>query len=62
MYVRAEKPLGKKKKEKPVVNQPAHYYKKPAGKKPGTKKKVKTSGQKTRVKTTGTKRTGSNNF
>jgi hypothetical protein len=32
-----QKPLGKKKK-KPVDNQPARYYKKPAGKKPGTKK------------------------
>ena len=55
-----QKPLGKKKKKKPVDNQPARYNKKPAGKKPGTKKKVKTSGQKTRVKTTGPKRTGSN--
>ena len=35
------KTTGQKKKEKPVVNQPAHYYKKPAGKKPGTKKKTK---------------------
>ena len=50
MYVRAEKNHWAKKEEKPVVNQPAHYYKKPAGIKPGTK---------TRVKTTGAKRTGS---
>ena len=58
--VRAEKNhWAKKKKKKPVDNQPAHYYKKTVGKKPGTKKKVKTSGQKTRVKTTGAKRTGS---
>jgi hypothetical protein len=41
-----------------VDNQPAHYYKKTAGKKPGTKKKDDTSGQKSRVKTTGAKRTG----
>ena len=31
------KTIGQK-KEKTVDNQPAHYYKKPAGKKPGTKK------------------------
>jgi len=34
-----KKPVGKKRKKKPVVNQPARYYKKPAGKKPVTKKK-----------------------
>ena len=39
-HVRAEKNhWAKKKKKKPVDNQPAHYYKKPVGKKPGTKKK-----------------------
>jgi len=35
-YVRKEKTSGQKKKKKPVVNQPARYYKKPAGKKPVT--------------------------
>ena len=40
MYVRTEKTTGQKKKEKPVDKQPAHYYKKPAGKKPGRTKPV----------------------
>jgi hypothetical protein len=34
-------------KEKPVDNQPAHYYKKPEHIKPGTKKKTNPEDKKT---------------
>jgi hypothetical protein len=36
--VSGKKPLGRKRKKKTVDNQPAHYYKMPAGKKPGTER------------------------
>ncbi len=59
MYVQAEKKhWAEKERKKTVDNQPAHYYKIPAGKNQA-QRKGETSGQKSRVKTTGAKRTGS---